>query len=144
MGSNTTDGITKKITKKHCQLKKSKSNTACISKHIYSNISYSPVFFRDPVGGCTVWLLLALDHYTHNLQTSLCQQSLSYRHSPTNFFLVNFNIDGQQFYQYLQNERSTLTLSHWTLNRPQHMLFEITALAWDRHKNVARLNQLIE
>jgi hypothetical protein len=45
------------------------------------------------------------------------------------------NSDGQQFHQY-QNHLSLRT-------RQWHMVLEIQVLAWDRHKNMAGLNQLM-
>jgi len=45
----------------------------------------------------------------------------------------SLNIDGQQFHQYQQSEKSPLTLSHVSL--------EINVLALDKHKHVAGLNR---
>jgi len=53
-----------------------------------------------------------------------------------------WNIDGQHFHQYQQNEQSH-HLTHWTQKRPRHMTLKIKVLAWDRHTNVAELNRLI-
>ena len=51
----------------------------------------------------------------------------------------------QQFHQYQQNKQSPLILTHsYTKKKgPWHMMLEIQDLAWDKCKNVARLNQFI-
>ena len=48
--------------------------------------------------------------------------------------------DDQQIHKYQQNKLGTSTQN--TKRRPQFMTVEIQALYWDRHKNVAGLNQL--
>jgi hypothetical protein len=51
-----------------------------------------------------------------------------------------FNIDVQQFNQYQQNYISPQIIAHKKTN---HMPIKIQYLAWDRHKNIARLNRLM-
>ena len=68
------------------------------------------------------------------------------------FFSYNFSIKlrkkglkryGKQVHHYQQNEQSPLISNHWNKKRPQHMLLEIQVLAWNRHKKVVGLNQVI-
>ena len=51
----------------------------------------------------------------------------------------SLNSDSHQFYQYQLRKKN---LSPSTQKRSWYMTFEIQVLAWDRHKNVAGLNQL--
>ena len=81
-----------------------------------------------------------------------CQQTEEKNTSGTRCFLdekynnslwkESLNSNGEQFHQYQQNKQSPFTLTHWTYKRPRHMM-EIQVLAWDRHKHVAGLNQLM-
>jgi len=52
------------------------------------------------------------------------------------------NCDGQQFHQYQQNKQSPITSTHLTLKK-NTTTYVLQVLAWDRHKDVAGLNQLM-
>ena len=53
------------------------------------------------------------------------------------------NNDGQPFHQYQQNERPSLTINHWTQEKPWRGTLKIQVLAWDRHNIIAGLNRLM-
>jgi len=41
------------------------------------------------------------------------------------------------------NKTNNHLSNHWDKKRPQHMVLEIQVLAWNRHKKVVGLNQVI-
>ena len=55
----------------------------------------------------------------------------------------SLNSNGQQFYQYKQNEQSLLTSNIWTEKGPWRMMLEIHVLALDKHKHAAGLKLLM-
>jgi hypothetical protein len=57
-------------------------------------------------------------------------------------FKVDLIHDGQQFHKYRQNEQSP-HLNLLEARKKKTMTLEIQLLAWDRHKNVATLSQLM-
>jgi hypothetical protein len=51
----------------------------------------------------------------------------------------SLNSDGQQFYQYQQNEESHIT-SNNLFNKNHDMTLNFKVMAWDRHLHMARLH----
>ena len=72
-----------------------------------------------------------------------CHFILSFNYVLNKLWTESLDSDGQQFHKYQQNKKSPFTLTHRTQNRPQHIMLEIQVLAWDKHNNVAGLNQLM-
>ena len=62
---------------------------------------------------------------------------------PNNIMKSKFKQWSSIFHLHQQNEQQPVT-SHWTKKkRPWHMSMEIQVLAWDWHKNMVGLNQLM-
>ena len=57
-------------------------------------------------------------------------------------WIESLDSDGQQFHQYQQN-KVTSHLKSLNTKRPWHMALEIQILTWDRHTNMAEVNQLL-
>ena len=64
--------------------------------------------------------------------------------TPSYFFKVSLNSDGQHFHEYQKIEQSPFAIIEHNRETPRHMTKEIHILAWDGHKHVAGLNRLME